>query len=93
MPRWGKLLDGMGVAHTVIDGRGAGMIGNVPIAAFDWRHEEIFEEMGQVQNTGYLIGGVSGEVENILLPGDAYCDPTALDSTLAGGGTLAPDSG
>lgn len=71
----GKKLDELGVAHTVIDGRGKGAIGELPVEAFDCRHEEIFEEMGQVQNTAYLIGTATGE--NFFIPGDAYCDPGA----------------
>ncbi len=74
----GKLLDGLGIAHTVVDGRGKAAVGTgddtLAIEAFDCRHEEIFEEIGQVQNTAYLIGATGG---NVLLPGDAYCNPAA----------------
>jgi L-ascorbate metabolism protein UlaG (beta-lactamase superfamily) len=65
----GKLLDGLGIAHTVVDGGGKAMVGELTVEGFDWKHEEIFEEMGQVQNTGYLIG------EKFFIPGDAYCIP------------------
>ncbi|HVO29080.1 MAG TPA: MBL fold metallo-hydrolase [Candidatus Paceibacterota bacterium] len=70
----GKLLDGLGVAHTVVDGRGKAAIGEVAIEAFDCRHEEIFEEIGQVSNTAYLM---SAGGRSFFIPGDAYCDPGA----------------
>jgi len=84
----GKLLDGLGVAHTVIDGRGKGMIGvgdtGLAIEAFDCKHEEIFEEMGQVQNTAYLITGAGADAgKNFFIPGDAYCVPDTKVDVLA----------
>lgn len=88
----GKLLDGLGVVHTVVDGGGKTTIpvGSVDgdaltVEGFDWKHEEIFEEMGMVQNTGYLIGLAGGAAiaavteadagKNFFIPGDAYCEP------------------
>ncbi len=87
----GKLLDGLGIAHTVVDGGGKAMIGAAAVGestddaltveGFDWKHEEIFEEMGMVQNTGYLIGVPGGVAtasdagKNFFIPGDAYCEP------------------
>ncbi len=89
----GKLLDGLGIAHTVVDGRGTTTVGTgdsaVAIEAFDCRHEEIFEEIGQVQHTAYLIGAGRADIAggNVLLPGDAYCDP----GTAAGGAGIKID--
>jgi len=74
----GKLLDGLGVAHTVVDGGGTAMIGELTVEGFDWKHEEIFEEMGMVQNTGYLISAPATGADagkNFFIPGDAYCVP------------------
>jgi L-ascorbate metabolism protein UlaG (beta-lactamase superfamily) len=84
----GKLLDGLSVAHTVVDGGGKATIGTgdgaLTVEGFDWKHEEIFEEMGQVQNTGYLVSAASGTGaasgaadagKNFFIPGDAYCVP------------------
>ncbi|NDE68381.1 MBL fold metallo-hydrolase, partial [bacterium] len=71
----GKKLDEAGVAYTVVEGRATMQIGagnsehTVPLEAFDCKHVEIFEEFGQVQNTGYLIGG------KLFYPGDSYCQP------------------
>jgi L-ascorbate metabolism protein UlaG (beta-lactamase superfamily) len=82
----GKKLDELGITHVIVEGRDKMKVGEVMIEAFDWRHEEIFEERGQVQNTAYLITGgsagigatgVAGAQQTFLLPGDAYCDPGA----------------
>ena len=70
----GKLLDEAGIPHEVLEGAGAREIAGVALAACDAKHEEIFEAYGQVQNTGYMIGG------RLFYPGDAYADPgTAID--------------
>lgn len=72
----GKKLDELGIAHTIVEGRGKTTIGDVAIEAFDCRHEEIFEEIGQVQNTGYLITGAGATgTQTFLIPGDSYLDP------------------
>ena len=65
----GKLLAAAGIAYDIIEGQGTGAVKNVVIEAFDAKHEEIFEEMGQVQNTGYWIG------PKLFYPGDAYAEP------------------
>ena len=67
----GKHLETLGVKHEVVDGRGTTSLGSIPLEAFDCRHEEIFEEYGQVQNTAYLIG-------EMLIPGDAFFDPASV---------------
>jgi L-ascorbate metabolism protein UlaG (beta-lactamase superfamily) len=72
----GKKLDELGVPHTIVEGHGKTTVAGVAIEAFDWKHEEIFEEMGMVQNTGYLI-------EGLLLPGDAYCVPAETEGGAA----------
>lgn len=80
----GKKLDELGIAHTIVEGRGKTMVGDVAIEAFDWKHEEIFEEMGMVQNTGYLIGATTGgdgaTTGGLLMPGDAYCVPAETEN-------------
>lgn len=60
-----KLLLAEGVIATVIEGTASGAVKTLAIEAFDAKHEEIFEEFGQVQNTGYFIG-------NLFYPGDAF---------------------
>ena len=41
----------------------------VSLEAFDCAHEEVFEEIGQVQNTGYFIDN------KLFYPGDSYANP------------------
>lgn len=65
----GKILAGEGIAHEVLEGTAAGEFAGVPLEACDARHEEIFEEMGQVPNTGYFIA------ERLFYPGDAFKNP------------------
>lgn len=65
----GKILAAEGVAHEVLEGQAAGEYKGVAICACDGKHEEIFEEFGQVQNTGYLIA------EKFFYPGDSFTAP------------------
>lgn len=65
----GKKLDEKGIDYLVLEGRNTEHFSQTKIEAFDCKHEEIFDEIGQVQNTGYFIG------DRLFYPGDAYCDP------------------
>jgi L-ascorbate metabolism protein UlaG (beta-lactamase superfamily) len=65
----GKKLDEVGIPHTILEGQDSKNIGGLNFEAFDCRHGEIYEEMGQVQNTAYLING------KFYYPGDAFFDP------------------
>ena len=65
----GEILGAAGVQHEVISDKAIIEVDGVTIEAFDCKHEEIFEEFGQVPNTGYLIAGT------LLFPGDAYLLP------------------
>lgn len=64
-----KLLEAEGVACEVLEGFAASTVAGVPLEAFDCKHEEIFEELGQVQNTGYFIA------ERLFYPGDSFGVP------------------
>lgn len=63
------LLQAEGMDCHVLEGVSAAEIAGVPLEAFDCKHEEIFEEIGQVQNTGYFIG------ERLFYPGDSFGVP------------------
>ncbi len=65
----GKKLDEIGVPYNIVEGRANTEINGVTIEAFDGKHEEIFEEIGQVQNTGYFIDNT------LFYPGDAFHNP------------------
>ncbi len=65
----GKKLDEVGIKYSIIGDRNERMIKDISIEAFDCKHEEIFENYGQVQNTGYFIDN------KFFYPGDSYCNP------------------
>ena len=65
----GKKLDEAGIAYSLLEGRNETEIGGVMLEAFDCAHEEVFEEIGQVQNTGYFID------KTLFYPGDSFCNP------------------
>lgn len=65
----GKKLDEANIAYTLLEGDKSLDLSGVLLEAHDCTHEEIFEEFGQVQNTGYFIDGT------LFYPGDAFCDP------------------
>lgn len=73
----GKILAAEGVAHEILEGTAAAEIAGVALEAFDARHEEIFGEMGQVQNTGFFVDG------RLFFPGDAFANPGKLIDVLA----------
>jgi len=65
----GKLIEAEGIEYEVLEGKDTKEYLNTLIEAHDAKHEEIYEEVGQVQNTGYFIDN------KLFYPGDAYCDP------------------
>ena len=65
----GAVLNTLGVPHDLLEGRAVAVKCGVALEAFDGPHAEIFEEYGQVQNTGYFIA------EQLFYPGDAYTEP------------------
>ena len=65
----GKKLDEAGIPYEVLEGRNTTNIQGIAVEAFDGKHEEIFEEIGQVQNTGYFIDN------SFFYPGDSFCNP------------------
>ena len=55
----GKLLSEAGIKYEVLENKIAKEIFGIELEAHDCRHEEIFEEIGQVQNTGFFIDKIS----------------------------------
>lgn len=53
----GAILAAEGIACQILEGEASAEVSGVPLEAHDARHEEIFGEMGQVQNTGFFIAG------------------------------------
>jgi L-ascorbate metabolism protein UlaG (beta-lactamase superfamily) len=71
------LLQSLGVTAHVLEGRSEATVANIPLAAYDGEHVEIFENFGLVQNTGYLIA------DTFFFPGDAYTVPDKKVAVLA----------
>jgi len=64
-----KKLDEEGIKYNILEGRNKIENNGVKIEAFDAKHEEIYKDLGQVQNTGYFIA------EKLFYPGDAFHNP------------------
>ncbi len=65
----GKLLKAIGLPYTVLENKKISNIAGVALEAHDCKHEEIFEELGQVQNIGYFIDS------RLFYPGDSLYNP------------------
>lgn len=70
----GTILDELGIEYTVLEGKAIDTLCDITIEARDGMHVEIFEDFGQVQNTGYFIQN------SLFYPGDAY---TLLDKPVS----------
>lgn len=65
----GQLLEEAGIHYTCLENDHSAHIKDILFAAFDGPHAEIYEQFGQVQNTGYFID------EQLFYPGDSYTNP------------------
>lgn len=65
----GVLLSQSQIVYRLLEGESTEMFDGVEITACDGKHEEIYEEIGQVQNTGYFVAG------RFFYPGDAFMHP------------------
>ncbi len=65
----GKLLTAEGIAHTVVGDGQSGDIKGIKIEGFGTKHAPIYADMGNVENTGYMIG------EKFYFPGDNFEKP------------------
>ena len=72
----GKLLDGAGIAYIKVEDGETYDVGGVKIVGFGDLHAEIYEKLGQVQNTGYMI-------EDLCYPGDSFNLPKGKVDILA----------
>ncbi len=73
----GALLTAAGIQHTTLEGTATCSLLGIKICAYDSRHAEIYEDIGQVQNTGYLIAG------RLYYPGDSFHEPHCPVDVLA----------
>lgn len=65
----GKKLDEAGIKYQILEDKKETGVSGIDLEAHECKHEEIFEEFGQVQNTGYFIG------KRLFYPGDAFYNP------------------
>jgi len=73
----GKKLDEVSIVYSLVEGRNSIDVNGIAIESFDGKHEEIFEEVGQVQNTGYFIDN------KLFYPGDSFHNPERPVDVLA----------
>lgn len=64
-----KILINESITCEILGNRSATEISGIDISAIEGKHEEIFEEFGQVQNTGFFIDN------RFPYPGDSYIVP------------------
>lgn len=73
----GRKLTEAGIPFSVLEGTSKTNIEEIAIEAFDCRHEEIFQGIGLVQNTGYFID------DKLFYPGDSFYNPGRAVDVLA----------
>jgi len=71
------LLNKEGIESEVLEDGSQTILSEVSILGIDGKHEEIFEEFGQVQNTGFFIDN------KFLYPGDSFIVPNTPVEVLA----------
>lgn len=74
----GKILCEQEVPFAVLADGGHESVAGVALKAYDGKHEEIYQEFGQVQNTGFLL-----ENGQFFYPGDSYMIPDEPVQVLA----------
>lgn len=65
----GRILDKDGIAHDILENGQEGEFVGVHTEGYGDRHAVIYEDFGQVQNTGYLVA------DKFFYPGDAFYNP------------------
>lgn len=73
----GVQLNEARIPYELLEGTNTKEFSGVLVEAFDGKHEEIFEEVGQVQNTGYFIDNT------LFYPGDSFKNPEKSVEVLA----------
>ena len=71
----GLLLDKEGISYTKIEQGESYNFNGISIVGFGNTHAEIYGDMGQVQNTGYMI-------DTLCYPGDAFHFPNTIVDVL-----------
>jgi len=71
------ILDKENIFSSVIPAGELIKVLNIEIQSFDGKHAEIFEEIGQVENSGFLLDN------SFFYPGDSYTEPGVPVNVLA----------
>lgn len=73
----GKLLDEAGIKYEILEYKNPKDFFGVEIESYDCKHEEIYQDISRVQNTGFFIG------KRLFYPGDSFYNPEKLVEILA----------
>lgn len=73
----GKILSERNINFSLISEGESDLFEDVKIEGFGSKHEEIFEDLGQVENTGYFVDDL------LFYPGDAFTNPNKKIEILA----------
>jgi len=73
----GKLLDESGIKYEILKDKDPKDFFGVEIEACDCKHEEIYQDISRVKNTGFFIG------KRLFYPGDSFYNPNKLVEILA----------
>ena len=73
----GKLLDEARIKYEILENKIPKDFLGIEIEAHECKHEEIYKELGQVQNTGFFIG------KRLFYPGDSFYNPVKPVEVLA----------
>ncbi len=73
----GKLLDGAGIKYEILQDKTPKDFSGVEIEAYDCKHEEIFQDYGQVFNTAFFVDKI------LFYPGDSFYNPQKTIEILA----------
>jgi len=73
----GKLLDEAGIKYEILEDKKPKDFFGVEIEAHNCKHEEIYKDLGQVENTGFFIG------KRFFYPGDSFYNPEKYVEVLA----------
>lgn len=65
----GALLDKEGIAYELLEDKQHRTISGILLEGFGEKHATIYQDFGQVQNTGYFVAN------RFFYPGDAFCSP------------------
>lgn len=65
----GKIIGESGISYEVLEDGNESVFKEISLSAHGDKHQEIYEDFGMVQNTGYFIEGI------LFYPGDAFVDP------------------